>query len=210
MNERETIPHRDFKKIWARRRPDEALLDDYYDELAAIWDGVFETLPELRRPATEMRIHNPADGDADADVRDHALFWPIGQYVFAKIVRQLLDDYSTQISKDVLDVAEVVEALAPLRFVEWSLHRAPWRHLLLVQVRDKASALSWAMRNEERAAAIRAAREVLEFIVGLNPLDEESQQALQQRWTDRLLPPPSDEDAERMWQEVLEQATSAH
>ncbi len=210
LNGRETIPHRDFKKIWARRRPDEELLDDYYVELAAIWEGVFETLPELRRPATEMRVHNPADGDAGADVRDHALFWPIGQYVFAKIVRQLLDDYSTRISKDVLHRSEVVEALIPLKYVEWSLHRAPWRDLLLVQVRDKAGVPSWTMRNEERAAAVRVAREVLEFIVGLNPLDEEGQKALRRRWTNRLLPQRIDEDAEEMWQEVLEQATSAH
>ena len=210
LNNRETIPHRDFYKIWARRRPDEDLLDDYYEELAAIWDGVFETLPELRRPAIQMRVHNPADGNAPADVQDHALFWPIGQYVVAKIVRQLLDVYSTQISKDVLDGSEVVEALSPLKHVKWSLHQEPWKHLLLVQVRDNAGNLSWTMRSEARAAAGRVAREVLEFIVGLNPLDQEGQEALQRRWTDHLLPPPDDDDARRMWQEVLNQATSAH
>ena len=209
LNGRETIPHKDFERIWARRRPDEEALDDYYRELAGIWDGVFGTLPELRRPAIEMRVHNPTDDRADVGAQDHALFWPIGQYVLGRIVRQLLDDYSTQVSKDVLERGEVDKALSPLKRVEWSLHKEPWRHLLLVQVRDKAGNLSWTMRSEARAAAVRVAGEVLEFLVGVNPLDEESQEALRRRWADHLLPLPDEDYARRMWQAVLAQATSA-
>ena len=48
LSERETIPQKDFKKIWRIRRPDEDVLDDYYEELSAIWDGILETLPDLR------------------------------------------------------------------------------------------------------------------------------------------------------------------
>ena len=205
-NDREIIPQKNFKKIWRINRPDEQTLDDYYKELSSIWEGVLERLPDLRRPPVQMRVHNPKEGDEDGASQDHALFWPIGQYILADIVRALLDDYSTQVSKDVLESAEIVDALAPLKRVEWSLHREPCRNLLLVQRPNRAGELLWAMRNEGRAAAIDVAREVLEFIVGVTPLDQKGQDDLQQRWANNLVPIPDEDRAREMWEAVLDQA----
>lgn len=206
-SEREIIPHRDFKKIWRVNRPDEQVLDGYYNELASIWNGLLKVLPDLRRPPTNMRIHNPADGQENGDAQDHLLFWPIGQQnVLATVVRQLLDDYTTLVGSSVLDDAQVEEALSPLGRVDWSLHRPPWKNLLLVQTTDRTGNLSWTMRNEGRTQATNVAREVLEFIVGVNPLDKNSQEDLLQRWKEHLLPVPDENVAQEMWSEVLSQA----
>ena len=40
LSDRETIPQKDFKKIWRINRPDEDVLDAYYVELSGIWDGL--------------------------------------------------------------------------------------------------------------------------------------------------------------------------
>ena len=210
LNERETIPQKDFKKIWRIRRPDDDVLDDYYEELSDIWDGILETLPELRRSPVEMRVHNPSEDQDQEEVatHDHVLFWPIGQYVFADIVRELLDDFSTQVGRDTLQKGQVAEALKPLKRVEWSLHKEPWRHLLLVKTTDRRGIESWKMRNEDRTLAIYVSQEVLEFIVGITPLEEQGQDDLRRRWTNRLVPIPEEGDANEMWQAIVEQAIS--
>lgn len=207
LNDREEpVPHKNFKRIWRRNRPDDNVLDDCYEELSSIWNGLLDTLPELRNNPTEMRIHNPSEAEEDQVTKDHALFWPIGQYVLADIVRGLLDKFSTQLSRDSLTREEVVEALAPLKRVEWSLHKEPWRHLLLVNTTDRRGERSWTMRNEGRSVAIAVAQDVLEFIVGITELDQEGQEILRQRWIDNLVPLPDDDEANLMWKAVLEQA----
>ena len=209
LDERETIPQRDFKRIWRVRRPDENVLDGYYTELSAIWDAIFEVIPDLDRPPVQMRVHNPTEDDDEMTTCDHALFWPIGQYVFADIVRELLDGFSTELGKDILQADEAIEALQPLKRVEWSLHKEPWRHLLLVNTADpQRGNSSWTMRNEGRKQAVDTAREVLEFIVGVTILDEESQGNLRQRWTNALVPVPEEAESRAMWQAVLAQAIS--
>ena len=92
------------------------------------------------------------------------------------------------------------EALQPLKRVEWSLHKEPWRHLLLVNMPDQQRGnSSWTMRNEGRKQAIDTAREVLEFIVGVTTLNEESQDNLRQRWTNALVPVPEEAESRTMW-----------
>ena len=71
-------------------------------KLASIWDALLQVLPELRTPPPQMRIHNPNSTEPDGENKDHALFWPIGQYVLADISRELLDDLSTQLGRDSL------------------------------------------------------------------------------------------------------------
>ena len=206
LSDREIVPQKDFKKIWRINRPDYDVLDTYYAELASIWDALLHVLPKLRTPPPQMRIHNPNSTEPDAESQDHALFWPIGQYVLADIARELLDDFSTQMSRDSLSPEQVVEALEPLGRVEWLLHRPPWKHLLLVMTADKAGKYSWTMRNEGRSTAIAVAREVLEFVVGVTPLDEEGQATLRQRWMNNLVSPPSETAATEMWDMVVSQA----
>ena len=211
LSERETIPQKNFKKIWRIRRPDEDVLGDYYEELSAIWDGLLETLPDLRRSPIQMRVHNPREDEDQEEVstQDHVLFWPIGQEgILANIVRELLDDFSTQVGSDNIQKAQVVEALKPLKCVEWSLHKEPWRHLLLVRTSDKHGIESWTMRNEQRKQAVDVALEVLEFIVGVTPLDEKGQEDLRRRWANSLVPVPEEGDTNEMWQAIVEQAIS--
>ena len=43
------------------------------------------------------------------------------------------------------------------------------------------------------------AREVLEFVVGVTPLDQEGQDRLRQIWTNMLVPIPEAVDANEMW-----------
>ena len=205
-SEREFIAHRDFKKIWRINRPDEEVIDEYYEELSSIWDALLKTLPELREPPPQMRVHNPnSEGESD-DVQDHALFWPIGQVVLAKIVRQLLDRFCVERSVDILEGDQVNCALGPLNQIEWSLHSPPWRNLLLVQ----SSRQSWTMRNEERTVAIKMAAEIIEFIVGVNPLDQQSQDNLRQRWSDLLVPTLGESEENAMWESILSQAIGEH
>ena len=206
LSERETVPQRDFKKIWRIRRPDDDVLDDYYRELSSIWGALLETLPELRNTPTQMRVHNPSEEQEDNPSQDHVLFWPIGQSVLAGTVRELLDDFSTRAGTNDLEYAQVMEALAPLKRVEWSLHKEPWKYLLLVRTTDRHGNQSWTMRSEGRSQAIEMAREVLEFVVGVTPLDQEGQDRLRQIWTNMLVPIPEAVDANEMWQVVCAQA----
>lgn len=205
---RETVPQKMWKTIWRIARPDEEILDDYYDELSSIWDGLLKTLPVIRSSPPQMRVHNPDNSTAGATVQDHLLFWPIGQNILAGIIRELLDEFSTQVGKDKLDASQVLAALAPLKRVEWSLHKEPWRHLLLINTPDKNDNRTWTIRNETRKPAVDVALEVLEFIVGVTTLDQESQRQLRQRWTNALIPEPEEADADAMWQVVLAQATA--
>ena len=155
-----------------------------------------------------MRVHNSNDQDEPSATNDHAVFWPIGQTVFAQVVRELLDDHCARIGKDSLSDREVIEALRPLRRVEWSLHEVPWKQLLLVQAPDKNNTPRWGMRNEGRSSAVAIARQVIEFIVGVSPLDELGQDELRQKWTANLVPVPNADEANCMWDVIRSQALS--
>ena len=54
-----------------------------------------------------------------------------------------------------LEYAQVMEALAPLKRVEWSLHKEPWKYLLLVRTTDRHGNQSWTMRSEGRRSSHR-------------------------------------------------------
>lgn len=205
VREAEYIPQKSFKKIWRIIRPDDDVLDDYYRELTSIWDGVLESMPELRRPPAVMRTHNPDPQDASAN-DDHLLFWPIGQELVAKVVRELLDERATTLAIDALPTDEVSKALAPLKEVDWCLRNPPWRGLLLVQATDRQGKTLWRMRNEGRSDATAVAREVLEFMLRITPLDETGEAELRQRWHSLLVPMREDDVARGEWEAVPETA----
>ena len=207
LSKTETVPDSQFK-FWMLTRPDEDILDAYYEEVSGIWDGILETMPELRTPPPFMRVHNPSDEDEQSARSDHAAFWPIGQEVFARVVRELLDAYCATLAKDVLSRDEVIQALKPLQRVAWALHRPPWKRLLLVQSPDRHNMLRWGMRSEGRSSAKDIAQEVVEFIIGVSPLDETGEEELKQRWAANLVPVPEPEEAEAMWEEIRKQALS--
>lgn len=208
LSKTEIVPHSQFN-LWMLTRPDEDILDTYYEELSDIWDGVLETMPELRTPPHLMRVHNPTDQNDPSATSDHAVFWPIGQEVFALLVRQLLDEHSNTMGKDRLSRDEVTQALKPLQRVNWNLHNVPWKQLLLILTPDGHNVPRWTMRSEGRSSAKSIAKEVVEFITGLSPLDEFGQDELKKKWAANLVPQPEPEQADAMWEEICGQALSS-
>ena len=129
-------------------RPDEEYIDAYYEELSNYWNAILEVLPDLRRQPLEMRNHDIPE-DNSRQYRDHLLFWPIGQELFAKVARSLLD--GAQVG-DGAEVSSLRTGLRPLAEVPWDLHHPPWRYLLLVPKTSEEE--SWRMRSEGRKEAL--------------------------------------------------------
>ncbi len=206
-------------------RPEEDFIDDAYAELSAYWDAILETLPDLKRNPLLMRCHDREDykglapyqriesvgvhlichaeegweGDLHDHLHDHLVFWPIGQELFAKLVRALLDDGFPQGGR--ADVERMKSALEPLSRVSWELHDAPWRHLLLVSRGDH-----WRMRSEDRKSAAQVAENILRWMLNLDSLDEEQTTELRKKWQELLLHhdgPADGEYLDEMWQEAV-------
>ncbi len=165
-------------------RPDETLIDRWYEELRHLWDAVLDAAPDLREEPTKMRRHSLPDPNPDG-LRDHLLFWPIGQQLFANLVRSLLDSAGLV---NTAPAAELVDTLRPLEAVPWDLHGGPWRYLLLVA--RTADEGSWRMRNEDRKLALEIAERLLRWVVGLDALAEADIDRLRFDWRDALIVNP--------------------
>ena len=200
LTNNEFVPQKDFKKIWQISRPDEAVLDQYYDELANIWDAILAALPDLRRPPTQMRAHNPSDDDLANGHQDHVLFWPIGQEMLAQVVRKVLDESANNAGKEVLTEKEVIDALQPLQKINWFLHEPPWCNLLLVQKTNKSGRSNWAMRDESRKQAVDKAIEVIHFLLGTVQLNQQDQEALKRSWANMLTTKLTESEIEETWE----------
>ena len=201
LSDNEIIPNKDYKKIWRINRPEDEILDQMYGELQSIWDGLLSAIPSLRNAPVPMRVHNPSTDEGERRGQDHALFWPVVQPMLAILARQLLDDFGTLHGAESLTAQQFTEALAPLGRIQWSLHEPPWRHLLLIRTGD-----NWIMRNEERTKAVAVAQEILEFKLGLRPLDLEGQASLRSRWAELLLPPQDETAVDDMWRAIINDA----
>ena len=178
-------------------RPDEDYIDKWYAELASYWDAILEAFPVLRENPTHMRVHQLSEPNPDG-YRDHLLFWPIGQELFAKIVRTLLDSSGLD---DKAEVAAMANALRPLAQVPWNLHNPPWRYLMLVPTTPEEQ--SWRMRSEDRKPVLGIADRLLCWMVGLDSLNEDDTEELRRDWQNLLYPePPQENRIEEMWQEI--------
>ena len=111
-------------KLSLQFRPEEHLVDLDYQTLAACWDAILAAVPSLKGPPEKMRAHQLPDPNPDG-YQDHLLFWPIGQEMFANVVREILN--RAQLGDDAT-VAAMIRALKPLGAVPWELHDAPWRY----------------------------------------------------------------------------------
>ena len=188
-------------KAFLQFRPDEHEIDAHYASLTTHWDALLAALPCLREGPEHMREHQLPDPNPDG-LRDHLLFWPIGQELVAPIARRLLDRAGLPADAD---VDPLRAALQPLAEVPWELHDPPWRHLLLIATPsgDGASS-SWRIRNEERKAAIEVGARLVQWIVGLDALGSDETEALRKDWLNLLYPePPSSEEAEEMWSRLV-------
>ena len=176
--------------------PGEPLLDAMFDELVIYWDGMLAEIPLLHQPPSKMRSHN-ADEDESGELSDSVLFWPIGQDLFAKVVRSRLNRFLPDCDKPLL--SEVRECVRIFSKVNWNLHEPPWRSLLLTQ--DPARA-NWKMRNEDRKQAVDVAGRILRFQVGIDDLSPTALEELKIDWYAMLLPRPEKTEVEAAWQQV--------
>lgn len=204
-------------------RPEEDCIDDAYKELAAYWDAILEALPDLKQDPAHMRRHSrdPWDDAVDREggprgqdgiahaihmlkrgkgerEQDHLVFWPIGQDIFARLARSLLDKNFP--GNGHASVERMKSALEPLAHISWELRGPPYRHLLRVSIGG-----SWRMRNEDRKSALQVAERILRWILHLDDLDDEGIAQLRSDWEELLYhdEPIEEEERNAMWQEVV-------
>ena len=180
-------------------RPDEDYIDRYYEQLVNYWNAILSVLPDLRADPVKMRNHDISKDNPEwRQYRDHLLFWPIGQELFAKVARPVLD--RAQLG-DPPEVSAIEEAIRPLADIPWDLHNAPWRYLLLVPKTTEED--SWRIRNEDRKRTLDHAYHLLCWMIGLDPLNEGERRELRAHWEDLLIRPPTKEGAiDTMWQDI--------
>ena len=190
----------DNAKIFKRFRPSETYIDDLYDELKLYWDAIIAVVPDLKLNPSDAKNHD-ADG-SEGEVADNLLFWPIGQEVFVRVVRSLLDQHFEY--RDDLTLEEAMSALNPLAKVDWRLHQAPWRGLLLISVLDaRNNKRKWTMRNESRTPAMNTAERVLRWIIGKYQATDEEEAIMMSEWDELLILPPG-ENPKDLWEKVRE------
>ena len=186
-------------QIDKQTHPEEEEIDKYYEELERYWNAILRVLPILREPPQKMRTHEIPEPN-DEQYQDHLLFWPIGQLLFARLVRGMLNHAFPDGS--FVETDRLAEALHPLAQIPWELHEAPWHYLLLV---PKPEDQSWRMRSEDRKETLEYAFRLLCWIVGLDPLNEQETHELKEEWQNLLLRPPVEKSSiEEMWQQVVD------
>ena len=187
----------DGEDINVQFRPDEDYIDDRYVEVSEYWDAILKALPDLHKEPASMRCHDLSSPGID-DPNDHLLFWPIGQELFARVVRSKLDGAFSENGH--ADVSEMIEILRPLAGISWALHAAPWRYLLLVPKSPEEN--SWTMRNEGRKPALEVAYRLLRWMLEIDPLDKDEIVTLRENWQELLYPMPVEDRINEMWQDI--------
>lgn len=178
-------------KEYQQVRPSEEGLDRMFDELTLYWDSLLEEIPDLKNDPTRMREH--AKKPTQDDVNDSLLFWPIGQELFVKVVRILLNRRLPDTENPTIE--EVRRCISPLAELNWELHSPPWRGLLLVYDQDKKS---WKMRNESRKEALEVAQKILLAQVGLIETNDQFLKSIRLQWSAGLVLPKK-ESADDHW-----------
>ena len=176
-------------------RPEENLVDADYEALSRCWDAILEVVPSLSKEPTKMRAHQIPDPNPEG-YQDHLVFWPIGQELFIRLVRAMLN--RAQLGEDA-STEDMARALLPLRAVPWELHEPPWRRLLLVPL---DSGRGWKIRSEDRKMVLLLTDRLLRWLVGLDDLDAGGLEQLKEDWRDLLYPPLSHADAADEWRRI--------
>ncbi len=182
-------------KNFKRFRPPEDYIDALYEELEMYWNALIAEIPDLQKSPPLMRVHHIELVEGE-EMTDSLLFWPIGQQLLAEFARTILDNNLPNVATPTAN--GVRTALKGLGRLEWRLHQAPWRYLLLV----RNAKGDWAMRNEERKEAVRCGRRIQQWIIGLEELDESGADELKRLWSSMLIPQPRGEDRDKLWKRV--------
>ena len=185
-------------RSFIRFRPTEEYLSSLYDELTACWDALLEEIPKLHNDPAKMRTHSLGGGD-QADYEDNLLFWPIGQELLSEVAREAIDRRVPEVQNP--QAEDVRRALRGLGEVPWELHGVPWRNLLLIEDADEPG--QWKMRSEERKEAVRVGRRIVQWLIGVDPLDEAALLSLRDAWLGRFIPAQSPEDQGKAWNDLL-------
>lgn len=190
--DRNRFAGREYKQF----RPPEDELDSLYNELELYWNALLNELKILKKDPTRMRAHDAESDNYENDDRptDNLLFWPIGQEMFAETVRLLLNRRLPPDSS--LNLTDIQTCVRVLSQIDWSLHTAPWRGLLLIQDPEKET---WRMRNEDRKRAVLVGMRILCFMIGLDDLPEDDLEELKIDWHAMLLPRPAPKELENQW-----------
>jgi len=192
-------PQRDkqgfHKKPFKFFNPGENLLDEMFDELVIYWDAILAEIPLLRKPPSKMRSHD-ADKDESGEFSDSVLFWPIGQELFAKVVRSRLNRFLPDCDRPT--PSQVRDCVRVFSKVNWSLHEPPWRGLLLTQ--DPARQ-KWKMRSEDRKQALEIGERILRLLVGIDEPPPSSLEELKIDWHAMLLPRPKKAEVDAAWEQ---------
>ena len=197
---RRKLGERRALKLFKQFRPDENRIDRWYEELCELWDALLEAVPVLRDDPARMRAHAIPNPNTDR-LRDHLLFWPIGQELFAEVARALLDREGAPRGAG---AERMAPALSPLADVPWDLHEPPWPYLLLVP--KGVDLASWRMRNEDRKSALEVAKRLVRWMVGLDALSPKDERALRADWENILIFPPSREMEEAFVDDLRSEA----
>ena len=177
-------------------RPDEEAIDEYYDELAKYWDAILKAVPDLKREPANMKTHNTgSDANSQGEYMDHFLFWPIGQELFARLVRCQLDKEFP--AGGFSGVGQMEKALLPLAQIPWDLHNVPWRHFILVKSGD-----DWRMRSEDRKRVIEVSYRIIRWCINLDNLSDDDLNYLHNDWEELLYGEYEEGEPEKMWQEI--------
>ena len=179
--------------MFKRFRPEEEYIDAMYEELALYWDAIIEEMPVLENYPATMRKHDLTPDDTE--FTDHMLFWTIGQVMFTKIVRELLD--RKQVNPEEPTRESSRDALKGLRDLEWRLHETPWKNFFLVKDSNK-----WKIRNEDRNPVMRITQRMQQWLIGIDELEEEGIKTLKEQWWEKLVPAQPEDMMNELWDKV--------
>lgn len=188
-------------KKFKRFCPPEHYLDDLFKELNIYWDAILDTIGDLKNLNPADAKNHTVDG-SKGETADNMLFWPIGQEVMIDCARYLLDEQLEDRSHPTYK--EALKILEPLGKVDWRLHQAPWRGLLLKHGPAPGRSLvrKWAMRSEERKPAMNCAKNILRWLTDSADIPGQyDEDALYGEWRGLMILPEED-DPEILWQGV--------
>ena len=180
-------------------RPNDDELDSLYDELSNYWDAILETVPALKTDYPMfMRTNFVEDGETDEGQRysNHMLFRPLMQPGFCRVVRLL---FNRGCEDRWNDVGSLVQALLPLKDIDYRLHQYPWNCLLVVPNNQGTT----KMRDETRKPAALLAQKILTFMVRDSIPDPEEYEQLYEEWTDMLRDFPDTLDPREEWDKCM-------
>lgn len=181
--DRRWTQQKDYKQL----RPPEDELDGMFSELTVYWNAILSEFGVLNCRPPEMREHY---GEVD-----HLLFWPIGQELFARAVRFIMNRNLPDPNQPTEDSVRC--CISVLSELQWDLRKPPWMGLLLIEHPGPADTHR-RMRSEDRRRASQVAEEVILYkVMGIGNQDE-----LRVEWHAMLMPQPGRDEADAMWEAI--------